>query len=120
MTHQHALDRQVFDYDHVIVSNQFSCKLLDQVVLDIASLPIACLKLGYRLQVVLAVVGRFSILDSFSGKLSLIVLDLLVNLVKTLRHSSSTFRMLLLAILRPQICALALFFSTIGHATLDS
>lgn len=86
MAHQHALDGQVFDYDLVIVSNQFSRKLLDQVVLDIASLPIAGLKLGSRLQVVLAVVGHFSILDSLSGKLSLIVLDLLVNLVKTLRQ----------------------------------
>ncbi len=86
MAHQHALDGQVFDYDLVIVSNQFSRKLLDQVVLDIASLPIACLKLGSRLQVVLAVVGHLSILDSLSGKLSLIVLDLLVNLVKTLRQ----------------------------------
>ena len=47
MAHQHALDRQIFDYDLVIVSNQFSRKLLDQVVLDIASLPIACLNANF-------------------------------------------------------------------------
>ena len=108
MAHQHALDRQIFDYDLVIVSNQFSRKLLDQVVLDIASLPIACLKLGSRLQVVLAIVGRFSILDSFSGKLSLIVLDLLVNLVKTLRQDVyPTFRVIEVANVDVNGCCLA-------------
>jgi hypothetical protein len=54
--------------------------------LDIACLAIACLKLGFRLQVVLAFASSFSIFDLLFGKLPLIVLDFPINFIKLLRQ----------------------------------
>ena len=79
MAHKHAFHRQVFDHDLVVVINQFGRKLVHQVVLDIACFTIACLKLGFRLQVIFAFASSFSIFDLLFGKLPLIVLDFLVQ-----------------------------------------
>lgn len=86
MAHQHALNRQIFDHDLVVVINQFGRKFVHQVVLDIACLAIARLKLGFRLQVVLAFASNFSIFDLLFGKLPLIVLDFFINSIKLLRQ----------------------------------